>query len=121
LNFPPAFSEKTCDDAEREFVEAALEMLPSQSAIDAERPGLGVGEAAEDPAKNGMRGCGDDDMELVPYVGATGIGQRAVGFDPRARGDVGGGEAMQRGDGEVLDRGQVKASGIVLFDLDRRQ
>ena len=35
-------------EAEHEFVEVALEMLFSQSVIDAEGPGLGVGEGAVD-------------------------------------------------------------------------
>ena len=38
-------------EAEHEFVEVALEMLSSQSVIDAERPGLGVGEGAVDPGQ----------------------------------------------------------------------
>jgi hypothetical protein len=38
-------------EAEDEFVEVALEMLSSQSVIDAERPGLGVGEGAVDPGQ----------------------------------------------------------------------
>ena len=105
-------------EAEGEFIEVALEMLSSQSVIDAERPGLGVGEGAVDPGQNDMGGHGADDMGLVPDVGGAGIGRPAVGFDRRARGDVGGDEAMQRGGGEVLDRGQAKASGRVVFDFD---
>ena len=41
-------------EAEDKFVEVALEMLSSQSMIDAERPGLGVGDFdafATPPAK----------------------------------------------------------------------
>ena len=97
-------------EAEGEFVEVALEMLSSQSMIDAERPGLGVGEGAVAPGQNDMGGHGADDMGLVPDVGGAGVGRLAVGFDRRARGDVGGDEAMQRGGGEVLDRGQAQAS-----------
>ena len=71
-------------------------------------------EGAVDPRQNDMRGHG-----LVPDVGGAGVGRPAVGFDRRARGDVGGDEAMQRGGGEVLDRGQAKASGRVVFDPGR--
>ena len=78
-------------------------MLSSQSVIDAERPGLGVGEGAW-TGQNDMGGHGSVGMGLVPDVGGAGIGRPAVGFDRRARGDVGGDEAMQRGGGEVFDR-----------------
>ena len=71
-------------EAEGELV--TLEMLTSQSVIDAERPGLGVGEGAVDPGQNDMGGHGADDMGLVPDVGGAGIGRPAVGFDRRARG-----------------------------------
>ena len=36
----------TAVEAEDEFVEIALEMFPSQAVVDAERPGLQVGEDA---------------------------------------------------------------------------
>jgi hypothetical protein len=84
-------------EAEYEFVEVAVETLPSQSVIDAERLGPGVGEGAVDPGQNDMRGHGADDMGLLPDVGRAGVGRPADGFDRRARGDIGGGEAMQRG------------------------
>ena len=71
-----------------------------------------------DPGQNDMGGHGSDDMGLVPDAGGAGVGRPAVGFDRRARGDVGGDGAMQRGGGEVLDRGQAKASGRVVFDFD---
>ena len=57
-------------------------------------------------------------MGLVPDVGGAGVGRPAVGFDCRARGDIGGDEAMQRGGGEVLDHGQAKASGRGVFNFD---
>ena len=71
-----------------------------------------------DAGQNDMGGHGADDMGLVREVGGEGVGRTAVGFDSSARGDVGGDEAMQRGGGEVLDRGQAKASGRVVLDLD---
>ena len=78
-------------EAEDEFVEVALEMLSSQAVIDADHPGLGVGEGAVDPGQNDMGGRGADDMGLVPDVGGAGIGRPAVGFDRRAE------EAMTAG------------------------
>ena len=62
-------------------------MLSSQSVIDAERPGLGVGEGAVDPGQNDMGGHGADDMGLGGRGGA-GVGRPAVGFDRRARGEL---------------------------------
>src|SRR5271166_3240409 len=50
-------------------------MLSSQAVIDAERPGLGVGEGAVDPGQNDMGGHGADDMGLVPDVGGAGVGR----------------------------------------------
>ena len=59
----------TSVEAEDEFVEIALEMLSSQAVMDAERPGLGVGEGAVDPGQNDIGGHGADDMGLVPDGG----------------------------------------------------
>jgi len=72
---------------------AALEMLSSQSVIDAKRPGLGVGEGAVYPGQDDVGGHGADDVGLMPDVGGTGVGRPTVGFDRGARCDVGGDEA----------------------------
>ncbi len=60
-------------------------MLSSQSVIDAERPGLGVGEGAVDPGQDDVGGHGADDVGLMPDVGGAGVGRPTVGFD---RGDA---------------------------------
>ena len=69
-----------------------------------------------DPGQNGMGGHGAYDMARAGRRSA-GVGRPAVGFDRRARGDVGRDEAMQRGGGKVLDHGQAEASGRIGFNF----
>ena len=105
-------------EAEDEFVEVALQMLPSQSVIDAERPGLGVGEDAMGPGQDEMRGHVSDDVGIVSDARGARVGRPPVGLDRGARRDIGGDKAVQRSGGEVLDRGQANASGRIVFNLD---
>ena len=52
-------------ESEDELVEIALDMFPSQAVVNAERPGLQVGEDAMDPRQDYMGGDFADDMGIV--------------------------------------------------------
>ena len=72
-------------------------MLSSQSVVDAEGPGLGVGERAMNPWQDDMGGHDADHVGLMADIGGAGVGRPAVGLDRRAWRDIGGDEAVQRG------------------------
>jgi hypothetical protein len=86
-------------------------MFPSQAVVDAERPGLQVGEDAMDPGQHDMGGHFADDMGIVGDVGRAWIGCPSVGFDGCALSQVGGDKTVQRGGGEVLDFCEANAAG----------
>lgn len=106
-------------EAERELVEIGLDMGSAQAVIDAERPGLQVGEHPMDPGEHDMRDHGADDVWFVPDVLGAGIGGPAVGLGGGVLGEIVGEKAMQAGGGEVPDLGKSDASWPAVFDLDR--
>ena len=108
----------TSIEAEDELVEIGLEILAAQSVIDAERPGLEVGEHAMDPGEHDVGGHRADDMRFVFDILGAGIGSPAVGLGGGVLGEIVGEEAVQGGGGEVLDLGEPDASGPSFFDLD---
>ena len=67
------------------------------------------------PWRDDVRGHDADQVGIVADIGDAGVGRPAIGLDRR---DIGGEEAVQRGGGEILDCGQTKACGRVVFDLD---
>jgi hypothetical protein len=79
----------TAVESEDEFVEIALEVFPSQAVVDAERPGLQVGEDAMDPGQHDMGAAIFADDMGSGDVG-RGIGCPSVGFDGCALSQVGG-------------------------------
>ena len=93
-------------EAEDKLIKIGLEMSAAQAMIDAERPGLEVGEYPMDPEEHDVSGHGADDVRLVPDVLGAGIGGPAVGL-----GEVVGEKAMQAVGGEVLDLRKADASG----------
>jgi hypothetical protein len=70
------------------------------------------------PWQDDVRGHDADHVGLVADIGGAGAGRPAIGLDRRAPRDIGGEEAVQRGGREILDRGQTKACGRVVFDFD---
>ena len=67
-------------EAEDELVEIGLEILAAQAVIDAEGPGLEVGEHAMDPGEHDVGGHRADDMRFMLDVPDAGIGGPAVGL-----------------------------------------
>ena len=55
----------TAIETENEFVEIGLKVFLAQTVVDAERPGLQVGEDAVDPRQHHMGGDRTDDMGIV--------------------------------------------------------
>ena len=106
-------------EPESELVQVGLKVFRSQTVVDAERPGLQVGEDAVDPWQHDMSGHRTDDMGIVGDIRCAGIARPAVGADRGAGSDVGGDEAVQRCRGEVGDLGEANAAGPAVCDFDR--
>ena len=106
-------------EAEDEFVEIILKMLFAQAVIDAERPGLKIGEHAMDPRQHDMGSHLADDMRVMGDIGGAGISGPSVGFDRCALRHIGGDEAMQRCGREVLDFRETNAPWSAASDFDR--
>ena len=87
----------TAIETENEFVEIGLKVFLAQTVVDAERPGLQVGEDAVDPRQHHMGGDRTDDMGIVGDIRRAGIARPTVGADRDAGSHVGGDEAVQGG------------------------
>ena len=83
-------------EAEDELVdEVALHVLASEAEVDAQRPGLEVGEDAMNPGQDDMCGHVSGDVRIVCDVGRAGISGPAVGPGCGAGGEVGTQEGVQ--------------------------
>src|SRR5919199_1676880 len=81
-------------EPEDELIEVGLEVLSTQTVIDAERPALEIGEDAMGPGQHNMSGHAADDMRIVRDAGSTGIPCPAVGFSGGVGGEIGLEEGM---------------------------
>lgn len=109
-------------ESEHELVEVGLQVLGPQAVVDAERPGLEVGEYAVDPGQHDMGGHLADDARVVGDVGGARVACPAVGLGGGAGGEVCGEEGVQAAGGEVRDLRQAYAAwaaiGAAVADLD---
>ena len=105
-------------EAEDELVEVGLQVLASEAVVDAQRPGLEVGEDAMNPGQDHMGGHVSDDVRVVCDAGRAGVAGPAVGPGRGAGGEVGAQEGVQAVGGEVLDPRQADPAGPTLADLD---
>ncbi len=106
-------------EAEDELVEVGLEMVATQTMVDAQGPAFEVGEDAVGPRQDDVGGHGADDMGIVIDLGSAGIGGPSVGLERRTASDVGGDEGADAFGGIVGDRRQAKATRAVADDFDR--
>ncbi len=106
-------------EAEDEFIEVGLQVLGPQAVVDAERPGLEVGEDAVDPRQDQVGGHGADDMGFVARGRQSGIARPAIGLGGRAGCDMSLDEGVQTARGKVVDGGQTQAPRASTLDLDR--
>ena len=105
-------------EAEDELVEVGLQVLASETVVDAQRPGLEVGEDAMNPGQDDMGGHVSNDVGVVCDAGRAGVAGPAVGPGSGAGGEVGAQEGVQAVGGEVLDPRQADPAGPTLADLD---
>ena len=105
-------------EAESELVEIGLQVLFAQPVIDAERPGLEVGEDAMRPGQDDVRGHRSDNVRVVSNAGSAGVAGPAVGFRGGAGFNAGFNEGVQTRGGEVGDRRQPHPTGPVVVHFD---
>src|SRR5271165_869307 len=82
-------------------------MLFAEPVIDAQRPGLEVGEDAAHPRQNDMSGHVADPMRFVGDARRSGIAGPSIGLDGGAGSDAGLEEGAQAGGRGVLDHRQT--------------
>jgi DDE domain len=75
----------TAIEAEGELVEIGLEMGAAEAVVDAQSPGLEVGEHAVHPGQDDMRGHRPDEVRLMVDARDAGIAGPAVGLGGGAR------------------------------------
>ncbi len=101
-------------EAEDVLVEIALQVLGAQAVVDAERPGLEVGEDAVDPRQDDMGGHVADHMGLVAELGRSRIAGPAIGLGGAVGGDCTGRGALLltslRGDSAAVLRGLIRGA-----------
>ena len=95
-------------------------MLATQAVIDAERPGLQVGEDAMGPRQDDVGGHRADDVRVVGDAGGAGIAGPAVGPGGGAGFDVGSDEGVQAF-GRSSPRSRRAAPGRVRRRAPRRR
>jgi len=100
----------TAVEAEDELVEVGLQVFVAQPVVDAERPGLEVGEDAVHPGQDEVGGDGSDDMGLVVLGRQSGVGRPGVRPRGCAGGDIGVDETVETRGGEVVDAGETDAA-----------
>jgi len=99
--------------------EPLVDVLGAQAVIDAERPGLQVGEDAVDPRQHDVRGHLADEVGIVGEAVRAGIARPAVDLCRGAAGDGGAQKAVQTACREVVDGRQTDAPRPLLLHLDR--
>ena len=105
-------------EAEDELVEVGLQVFVAQAMVDAERPGLEVGEDAVHPGQDKVGGHRADDMGLVVLGRHSGVGRPAVRPGGCAGYDIGVDEAVETRGGEIVDAGETDTARPPAFDLD---
>ena len=96
---------------EDELVEVGLQVLASEAVVDAQRPGLEVGEDTMNPGQDDMGGHVSNDVRVVCDAGRAGVAGPAVGPGGGAGGEIGAEEGVQAVGGEVLDLRQADPAG----------
>src|SRR5918912_3424475 len=107
-------------EPEDELIEVGLEVLSTQTVIDAERPALEIGEDAVGPGQHDMSGHAADDMRIVRDAGSTGVPCPAVGLGGGAGSEIGfekGMQAIGRIVGHLLEA-DATGAGPAIRDLD---
>src|SRR5438045_6492109 len=96
-------------EAEDEFIEVGLEVLAAQPVVNAQGPGLEVGEDPVNPRQDDMGGHLADDMGIVGDAGGAGVSGPTIRLGGGASGDGVGEEGVEAGGRCTSDLTQAEA------------